>query len=224
MSEEYQYLKEVLAHENWHIQQEGEKPQDLSCRECNPVDISQVPTEFYNLWKYWAKPRCNNSIFTANTVENFEQLRTCNNIQQAKELIRKLVKTIRYSQIPNFHQLVETLNFYWEVTENFNNWDVYYSDQSTETSEESEMTNRTKNMFADDDFYVNNEQQQWGAWQNDREEQKTLGTNSTIKRNEDDDYSNLYIRETSENPIGRRPKLIMTEDDPSDEDFMYTPS
>ena len=35
MSEEYQYLKEVLAHENWHIQQEGEKPQDLSCRECN---------------------------------------------------------------------------------------------------------------------------------------------------------------------------------------------
>ena len=26
MSEEYQYLKEVLAHENWHIQQEGEKP------------------------------------------------------------------------------------------------------------------------------------------------------------------------------------------------------
>ena len=224
MSEEYQYLKEVLAHENWHIQQEGEKPQDLSCRECNPVDISQVPTEFYNLWKYWAKPRCNNSIFTANTVENFEQLRTCDNIQQAKELIRKLVKTIRYSQIPNFHQLVETLNFYWEVTENFNNWDVYYSDQSTETSEESEMTNRTKNMFADDDFYVNNEQQQWGAWQNDREEQKTLGTNSTIKRNEDDDYSNLYIRETSENPIGRRPKLIMTEDDPSDEDSMYTPS
>ena len=62
------------------------------------------------------------------------------------------------------------------------------------------------------------------AWQNDREEQKTLGTNSTIKRNEDDDYSNLYIRETSENPIGRRPKLIMTEDDPSDEDSMYTPS
>ena len=112
-------------------------------------------------------------------------MRTCNNIQQAKDIIRKLVKTIRYSQIPNFHQLVETLNFYWEVTENFNNWDVYYSDQSTETSGESEMTNRTKGIFADDDFYVN-EQQHWGSWQNDREEQKTLGTSSTIKKNDED--------------------------------------
>ena len=55
MSQEYQYLKELIAHENWHILQEEEKPQDLSCRECNPVDISQVPAEFYNFWKYWAK-------------------------------------------------------------------------------------------------------------------------------------------------------------------------
>jgi hypothetical protein len=224
MSEEYQYLKGVLAHENWHIQQEGEKPQDLSCRECNPIDISQVPTEFYNLWKYWAKPRCEDSIFTAQTVENFEQLRTCNNIEQARNLIGKLVKSIRYSQVPNFHQLIETLSFYWEVTENFNNWDVYYSDQSTEISEESEMTQKTQKPFSDDDFDV--EQNQWGTWRNDREQQRTLSTFSTIRQYENNDDSYLHIYEASENPIRRRSqkKLITTEDEQSDEGSAYTPS
>jgi len=210
MSQEYQYLKELIAHENWHILQKGEKPQDLSCRKCYPVDISQVPAEFYNFWKYWAKPRSGDSIFTAQTIEYFEQLRTCSNQQQAENLFLQLVKTIRYPQIPNFEQLINTLHFYWEVTDNFNNWDVYYSDQSSNTSEESEMAsafNRTSKPisktnygFGDDDFDV--ERQPWGSHQTDRQ---ILGTSSTIKKNEDDDddpyQENLYIEENSSKPI-----------------------
>ena len=35
--EKYQYLSNIIAHENWHIEQSEELTEDLSCFECHPV-------------------------------------------------------------------------------------------------------------------------------------------------------------------------------------------
>ena len=95
MSEEGQYLQQVITHETWHIYQQGDKPEDLSCIDCFPVDTQQVSNEFIDFWKYWAQPRCIGSKFNGNTVRIFEQLRFCKD-QQVLNLVSHLVKTIRY--------------------------------------------------------------------------------------------------------------------------------
>ena len=52
MSEEGQYLQQVITHETWHIYQQGDKPEDLSCIDCFSVDTQQVSNEFIDFWKY----------------------------------------------------------------------------------------------------------------------------------------------------------------------------
>ena len=46
MSLEYYYLQQIIFHESWHINQEGELPIDLSCGCYFPVDINKISTEF----------------------------------------------------------------------------------------------------------------------------------------------------------------------------------
>ena len=111
MNRESQYLQQVIAYETWHINQQGDKPEDFSCNICYPVDTSRVSDEFLDLWKFWAQPRCSGSNFNRNTVEIFEQLRFCKD-QQLVDLSLQLIQTIRYLAVPDFLQLVKSLKFY----------------------------------------------------------------------------------------------------------------
>src|SRR5215475_11690292 len=155
MNRESQYLQQVITYETWHINRQGNKPEDSLCSICYPIDTLQVPSEFFDLWKYWAQPRCSNSKFNRNTVRIFEQLQFCED-QQVLDLSLQLVETIRYPAVPNFLQLIESLKFYWEVTEQFNNWGAYCSDNSTDISivtrdsllSEEEMADQKDNSTA----------------------------------------------------------------------------
>jgi hypothetical protein len=62
------------------------------------------------------------------------------------DLVSCLVKTIRYPAVSRFSQLIESLQFYWKITDYFSNWKAYCSDNSsnisniTESSEEISTT------------------------------------------------------------------------------------
>lgn len=52
--------------------------------------------------------------------------------------------------IPSFDILVETIQFYWEVTDHFNNWEVYYSDQASDSASSiSNMSNKENQKKTD---------------------------------------------------------------------------
>ena len=74
MSKESQYLQQVIAHEIWHSNLQGSKPEDLSCIVYFPVDTQQVLNKFEYFWRYWAQPRCLGSLFNHNTLETFRWL------------------------------------------------------------------------------------------------------------------------------------------------------
>jgi hypothetical protein len=94
MNKESQYLLQIIAHETWHIEQQGEAPEDLSCITCFPVDTQQVSNEFAEFWKYFLNPRCPESKFNANSLQIFEQLRQLSKNQQVSGLILQLVQSI----------------------------------------------------------------------------------------------------------------------------------
>ena len=99
-------------------------------------------------WKY----------FYGKTVEFFEQLRNCIEEQQVLELITQLIRSIRYPQVPNFEQLIDSLQFYWEITDQLGNWEAYHSDY---TSEISEMGSNKNPVFGEEDFKA--DQQNWNS-------------------------------------------------------------
>src|ERR1700722_2654621 len=190
MNREYKYLQDLIFHENWHILRNGEPLEDLSCIECHPIEILKVSDQFCEFWKYWAIPRCIGSTFTVKTVEFFEQLRNCIEEQQVLELITQLIRSIIYPQIPNFEQLIDSLQFYWEITDQLENWDTYNSDY---TSEISEMGSSNKvSMFGGDDFDV--DQLNWNSNRRDREYRSTV---DTVRDEDEDNYSTMQVDEKS---------------------------
>ena len=142
MNERFEYLRKIIAHKAWHIGNNSEDPpEDLSCEECYPVDTQQVSKKFHDFWKYWAVPRCTATGYTSQTIEYFQQLEDCDTDLQVREIIRILATTIKYkSPLPNFELLLESLQFYWEITDKFNNWKSYYSDSSSEKSSRMSQT------------------------------------------------------------------------------------
>jgi hypothetical protein len=209
MSKELSYLQRVIRHEDWHINQQKSKQEDYSCNKCFPVDIQQISNEFEEFWKYWTQPRCSGSQFNSNTVETFERLQKCTD-QQVEGLILYLIKTIRYSAIPNFTLLVESLQFYWEVTNKFNNWEAYYSDNSSDVST---VTSSTSNLT----FEMSQTKQQKVVQQHNsphqsdvEDEDNTNPPQQTQDENEawgkqDQSYSHLNIGDVSNYPLHPTP-------------------
>jgi hypothetical protein len=213
MTRVYQYLRRVITHEEWHINQEGDAPEDLSCIECYPVQPDQLHKDFTNLWKYWAIPRCPGSKITSNTLIIFHKLKEYNKELIAEDLIQQFVETLRYSQIPDFELLADSLFFYWESTNHFNSWGIYQSEYSSEVISMSKDDN-DKNDFAkqleENRRLEENQDNSWG--QNNNNENST----STISGG-DDDYSNLSVGERSEHPINPvRPRKEVEEKEDDD--------
>ena len=85
-----------------------------------------------------------------------KQLQTCKELQQVFNLIIQLVHTIRYPQLPDLNQLVDSLQFYWEVTDQFNSWEAYHSDRTSKTSEESKISHISEISIKSKDSHLSN--------------------------------------------------------------------
>jgi len=97
MSSEYYYLQQIISHESWHINQEGESPIDLSCRYCFPVDINKISTEFNHFWKHCIELRGIESNYSASTLVLFEQIRNQRDNSKVKNQIQQLLEILRYT-------------------------------------------------------------------------------------------------------------------------------
>ena len=97
MSSEYYYLQQIISHESWHINQEGESPIDLSCGRCFPVDINKISTEFNHFWKHCIELRGIESNYSASTLVLFEQIRNQRDNSKVKNQIQQLLETLRYT-------------------------------------------------------------------------------------------------------------------------------
>ncbi|CAB5358714.1 unnamed protein product [Rhizophagus irregularis] len=98
----------------------------------------------------------------------------------------------RYIVIPAFDTLVETIQFYWEVTDRFNNWEAYYLDQSSDTaSNTSKMSGKVNQNKTDKNDGSSGSEQQFG------------GTEPTtiLKNGEDSSFSQIRINDTSNDHI-----------------------
>ena len=135
MNKGFEYLKKVIAHSSWHLEKTEVRTEDFLCDKCYPIDIQQVPEEFHYFWKYWAISRGVGISYTSQTILHFQQLIECNTKSRVKDLILELAFTIRF-QLPllNFNLLLESIQFYWEVTDQFTNWKVYLADEFSEKS------------------------------------------------------------------------------------------
>ncbi|CAB5197780.1 unnamed protein product [Rhizophagus irregularis] len=93
--------------------------------------------------------------------KEFQKLQRQRDSQEVYKLIQELVQTIRYIVIPAFDTLVETIQFYWEVTDCFNNWEAYYSEQSSDTASNTSKISGKVNQNKTDknDESLGNEQQ-----------------------------------------------------------------
>ncbi|CAB4431500.1 unnamed protein product [Rhizophagus irregularis] len=148
MNKEFQYLQQIFQYIEDHNQGKQDLIEDLSCADCYPEDQNLGLLEnprFREFWQFVILPRYPDSVFTQNTIRVFRKLQRQRNNQKVYRLIQELVQTIRYTIIPAFDTLVETIQFYWEVTDRFNNWEAYYSDQSSDTaSNTSKMSGNQK--------------------------------------------------------------------------------
>ena len=188
MNDGLEYLRKIILHKAWHRTENTEKViDDLSCEQCYPVDTQQVSKRFHDFWKYWAVPRCTAISYTSQTLIYFQQLELCSSEFLVRDIVLKLATTLRYkSLLPNFEILVNSLQFYWEITDQFSNWKSYYSDDSSEVSDKMDQNKKaTMGEVADNNQIVTR----------DEEDAQSDGTV------ENDNNDNLFIRETSTNPI-----------------------
>ncbi|GET62778.1 hypothetical protein RIR_jg36095.t1 [Rhizophagus irregularis DAOM 181602=DAOM 197198] len=103
-----------------HNQGKKDLIEDLSCADCYPEDQNLGLLEnprFREFWQFVISPRYPDSVFTQNTIRIFRKLQRQRDSQEVYKLIQELVQTIRYIVIPAFDTLVETIQFYWEVTD-----------------------------------------------------------------------------------------------------------
>ena len=113
-------------------------------------------------------PRCTAISYTSQTLVYFQQLESCDSEFLVRNIILKLATTLRYkSLLLNFEILVDSLQFYWEITDQFSNWKAYYSDNSSEKS--SKMSGNRKATMEE---IINNNQ----TVTNDEEETQSTGT------------------------------------------------
>ena len=188
MNDGLEYLRKIILHKAWHRTENTEKViDDLSCEQCYPVDTQQVSKRFHDFWKYWAVPRCTAISYTSQTLIYFQQLELCSSEFLVRDIVLKLATTLRYkSLLPNFEILVNSLQFYWEITDQFSNWKSYYSDDSSEVSDKMDQNKKaTMGEVADNNQTVT-------------KDEEDAQSNGTV---ENDDNDNLFIRETSTNPI-----------------------
>ncbi|RGB33554.1 hypothetical protein C1646_761543 [Rhizophagus diaphanus] len=140
MNKEFQYLQQIFQHIEDHNQGKQDLIEDLSCVDCYPED--------QNL----------------GLLENPRKLQQQQNSQKVYKLIQELVQTIRYIVIPSFDTLIEIIQFYWEVTDRFNNWEAYYSDQSSDTaSNTSKMSGKETQKKTEKNNENSGSEQQFGG-------------------------------------------------------------
>ncbi|CAB5202718.1 unnamed protein product [Rhizophagus irregularis] len=65
--------------------------------------------------------------------------------------------------MPAFDTLVETIQFYWEVTDRFNNWEAYYSEQLSDTASNTSKMSGNQNKTDKNDESSGSEQQFGGT-------------------------------------------------------------
>jgi hypothetical protein len=146
-------------------------------------------------------------IFTTNTIQVFEELRRCNrSFTAANQLIRQLVQTIQYWEIPSFQILEKAIEFYWDATKKFSNWKIFCFENSSETSSVKMNNDDTKSVATAS--ATNKEESEWVFdRENDFDSRKNEGWQDSRKWDEQStnmvtlSYGNLNIDETSESPI-----------------------
>ena len=140
---------------------------DLLCVDCYPEDQNLGLLEnprFREFGQFVISPRYPDSTFTQNTIWVFRKLQRQQDSQKVYKLIQELVQTIRYTVIPSFDTLIEIIQFYWEVTDRFNNWEAYYSDQSSDSaSSTSNMSNKDNQKKTDKNNESSSSEQQFGG-------------------------------------------------------------
>jgi hypothetical protein len=147
MSTEIEYIRRILQHSDEHSKGQPLKTKDLSCIICYTENQREIENQaFAEFWERVIKPRSVKVIFTTNTIQVFEELRRCNRSFTAIQLIRQLVQTIRYWKIPSFQILEEAIEFYWDTTRKFSNWEIFCSENSSETSSIKMNNNDTKSV------------------------------------------------------------------------------
>ncbi|CAB5199482.1 unnamed protein product [Rhizophagus irregularis] len=178
-----------------HSQGKQDLIEDLSCADYYPEDQNLGLLEnsrFREFWQFVILPK----------------------------LIQKLVQTIRCTVILAFDTLVETIQFYWKVTDHFNNWEAYYSDQaSNSASSISNMSGKENQKKTDNNDESSGSSQSFGGtgftpnvqdkgWQNqqneegEKEETESMASQEMILKNgKDSGYSHLGIADTSNNQI-----------------------
>ncbi|RGB29190.1 hypothetical protein C1646_766903 [Rhizophagus diaphanus] len=83
--------------------------------------------------------------------------------------------------IPSFDTLIEIIQFYWEVTDRFNNWEAYYSDQSSNTANKAWQDQRNE--------------------EGENEETESIISQEMILKNKEGGYSHIGIADTSNDHI-----------------------
>jgi hypothetical protein len=152
------------------------------------------------------KPRSVKVIFTTNIIQVFEELRRCNRSFTAIQLIRQLVQTIRYWKIPSFQILEEAIEFYWGATRKFNNWEIFCSKNSFETSSDKMNNDDTKSVVTAS-ATNNEESEQIFDKKNDFNSRKNESWKDSSGWDEQSTntvtlfYGNLNIDKTLESPI-----------------------
>jgi hypothetical protein len=148
MSTEVEYIRQILQHSDEHSKGQPSKTEDLSCIICYTENQREIENQaFAEFWEHVIKPRSVKVIFTTNTIQVFEELRRCNRSFTANQLIRQLVQTIRYWEIPSFQILEEAIEFYWGATKKFSNWEIFCSENSSETSSVQMNNDETKSVI-----------------------------------------------------------------------------
>ncbi|CAB5195642.1 unnamed protein product [Rhizophagus irregularis] len=199
MNKEFQYLQQIFQHIEDHNQGKQDLIEDLSCADCYPEDQNLGLLEnprFREFWQFVILSRYPDSVFTQNTIRIFRKLQRQQESQEVYRLIQELVQTIRYIVIPAFDTLVEMIQFYWEVTDHFNNWEAYYSEQSSDTTNNNQQFGGTEPTTSIQDK----------AWQDQRnEEEKEAGSvtshDTVLKNDGDSSFSQLGIVDTTNDHI-----------------------
>uniref|UniRef100_U9ULE2 Retrotransposon gag domain-containing protein n=1 Tax=Rhizophagus irregularis (strain DAOM 181602 / DAOM 197198 / MUCL 43194) TaxID=747089 RepID=U9ULE2_RHIID len=190
MNKEFQYLQQIFQHIEDHNQGKQDLIEDLSCADCYPEDQNLGLLENPRFREFW------------------------------QFVILPKYPTIRCTVILAFDTLVETIQFYWKVTDHFNNWEAYYSDQaSNSASSISNMSGKENQKKTDNNDESSGSSQSFGGtgftpnvqdkgWQNqqneegEKEETESMASQEMILKNgEDSGYSHLGIADTSNNQI-----------------------
>ncbi|CAB4413394.1 unnamed protein product [Rhizophagus irregularis] len=198
MNKEFQYLQQIFQHIEDHNQGKQDLIEDLSCADCYSEDQNLGLLEnprFREFWQFVILPRYPDSVFTQNTIRVFRKLQRQRNNQKVYKLIQELVQTIRYTIIPAFDTLVETIQFYWEVTDRFNNWEAYYSDQSSDTaSNTSKMLGNQKKE--DKNNESSGSEQQFGGTRSTPSIQDEIWKDQRNKEGEEEEAESVISHET----------------------------